>query len=165
MTEIQVDQHTFALAVGPDGWTVDGAPVQPEITRRDAYTWDVTLNHQRYQVLVMATDPDNQTVTLRVNGKETTLHLTSRTTRMLKALGMEQTLTKKADVLKAPMPGLIHSIKVQPGDTVQKGDPVLILEAMKMENMIKATAPGVVAQIHVQEKQSVEKGERLISFE
>ncbi|MEL6135773.1 MAG: acetyl-CoA carboxylase biotin carboxyl carrier protein subunit, partial [Bacteroidota bacterium] len=78
--------------------------------------------------------------------------------------GMEHSLSKKLDSLKAPMPGLIHSLKVEAGQEVKKGDPLLILEAMKMENIIKSPGEGVVKEIHVVEKNSVEKNALLITF-
>jgi biotin carboxyl carrier protein len=62
------------------------------------------------------------------------------------------------------MPGLILDIKVTPGDVVKKGDVVIILEAMKMENSIKSPGDGVVKDIKVVLKQSVEKNQVLIQF-
>ena len=62
------------------------------------------------------------------------------------------------------MPGLIQRIEVNKGDEIHKGDPLLILEAMKMENVIKSPGEGIVSTIHVREKASVEKNELLISF-
>jgi biotin carboxyl carrier protein len=62
------------------------------------------------------------------------------------------------------MPGLILDIKVAPGDLVKKGDVVVILEAMKMENSIKSPGDGVVKDIKVALKQSVEKNQVLIQF-
>jgi biotin carboxyl carrier protein len=66
--------------------------------------------------------------------------------------------------IKAPMPGLILDLKVAPGDVVKKGDVVLILEAMKMENSIKSPGDGVVKEVKVSLKQSVEKNQVLIQF-
>ena len=66
--------------------------------------------------------------------------------------------------IKAPMPGLILDLKVKPGDEVKKGDVVLILEAMKMENIIKAPGDGLVKAVKVNLKQSVEKNQVLIQF-
>ncbi|MCL4121821.1 UNVERIFIED_CONTAM: hypothetical protein GTU68_029708 [Idotea baltica] len=63
------------------------------------------------------------------------------------------------------MPGLIHSISIQEGESVKKGDPILILEAMKMENIIKSPGEGIVNKIHVSPQSSVEKNELLITFE
>jgi biotin carboxyl carrier protein len=63
------------------------------------------------------------------------------------------------------MPGLVISILVEEGQEVQKGDSLLILEAMKMENVIKAAGKGVVKSIKVQQKNAVEKNQILIEME
>jgi biotin carboxyl carrier protein len=85
--------------------------------------------------------------------------------RLLRSLGMSVAGSSKASDIKAPMPGLIHSFFVQEGDTVAKGAHVLILEAMKMENVIKAPGDVKVAKIHVKKGDSVEKGQLIMSFE
>ena len=63
------------------------------------------------------------------------------------------------------MPGLVLKILVQPGDQVKKGEPLLVLEAMKMENVFKASDDVTIKEINVVEKQAVEKGNELINFE
>ena len=85
--------------------------------------------------------------------------------KLLKDLGMASQLTKKLEVLKAPMPGLIHKISVSAGDTVQKGEPLLILEAMKMENLIKSPGDGTIKEVVAAVGNSVEKNAVLIRFE
>ncbi|HNM32873.1 MAG TPA: biotin/lipoyl-binding protein, partial [Chitinophagales bacterium] len=66
---------------------------------------------------------------------------------------------------KAPMPGLVLDILVEAGQAVNKGDNLIILEAMKMENIIKASGSGTVKSIHVQKKDAVEKNQLLIEME
>ena len=67
--------------------------------------------------------------------------------------------------MSAPMPGVILEIKVAPGDQVNKGDVVMVLEAMKMKNELKASKDGVVAEIYVAAGQQVKFGETLVRFE
>ncbi len=62
----------------------------------------------------------------------------------------------------APIPGLVLKILVEKGDNVNAGDPVLILEAMKMESEIASTATGIIKKIRVKEGASVQEGEVLI---
>jgi biotin carboxyl carrier protein len=62
------------------------------------------------------------------------------------------------------MPGLVLKIMVEPGQEVSKGDGLLILEAMKMENIIKAPTDGVVKSIEVEQSNAVEKNQVLIKF-
>jgi len=66
--------------------------------------------------------------------------------------------------INAPMPGTILDIKVSIGDQVKKGDTILILEAMKMENEIVAAKDGVVVSINVESGASVESGQLLASI-
>jgi len=74
-----------------------------------------------------------------------------------------QTLTgSKVENIKAPMPGLVLEVMVSAGQTVQKGDPVLILEAMKMENVLKAPGDGTVVSVEVSKGNAVEKNAVLI---
>ena len=65
----------------------------------------------------------------------------------------------------APMPGNILSVNVKDGDTVKKGDILLILEAMKMENEIMAPHDATVAAVHVNKGDSVESGTALVSLQ
>ncbi|HEY3935504.1 MAG TPA: biotin/lipoyl-containing protein [Gemmatimonadales bacterium] len=66
--------------------------------------------------------------------------------------------------LKAPMPGMVIRVHVRPGDVVAPGAPLLVLEAMKMENEFKADAAGIVEAVLVEPGQAVEKGARLIEL-
>jgi len=67
--------------------------------------------------------------------------------------------------VKAPMPGMILKIKKREGETVEKGDSIIILEAMKMENDIKSPFSGVIKEIKVSENNPVDKGAILFSME
>lgn len=69
-----------------------------------------------------------------------------------------------ADALQAPMPGTILRILVNVGDAVSENQPLMILEAMKMENEIVATSAGTVTGIHVSQGQSVNPGDGLITI-
>ncbi len=69
-----------------------------------------------------------------------------------------------ASTIKAPMPGTVLSIKVTAGQSVKRGDVLLILEAMKMENEISAPADGVVAGIRVQAGSTVNTGDPMVDL-
>jgi glutaconyl-CoA/methylmalonyl-CoA decarboxylase subunit gamma len=64
--------------------------------------------------------------------------------------------------LAAPLPGRVTHVAVRPGDQVQAGDTLLVIEAMKMENEFRATAAGTVAEIRVEPGQAVNAGDILI---
>lgn len=77
--------------------------------------------------------------------------------------GSEENAGAAGDI-RAPMPGKILRIEVAPGQTVAAGDPLIIIEAMKMENEIKAAAAGTISEILVSEQQPVERNDLLISI-
>ncbi|PIW69302.1 MAG: hypothetical protein COW08_07855 [Ignavibacteriales bacterium CG12_big_fil_rev_8_21_14_0_65_30_8] len=101
---------------------------------------------------------------LNIEGKEFT-----STTKSLLQDKAEQLVSKKIkdnnyNLVNAPMPGLVLDIKVSVGDKIKKGDTLLILEAMKMENSIKSNYSGVIKEIFVDKNNPVEKGSKLISI-
>lgn len=69
-----------------------------------------------------------------------------------------------ARMVTAPIPGVIESVKVKPGDAVAIGQELLVLEAMKMKNSIKSTRSGKVAAIHVAAGDHVAHGASLVEF-
>jgi biotin carboxyl carrier protein len=86
-------------------------------------------------------------------------------TRHIRSLTVGSDQPRSADVLKAPMPGLVVRVQAEPGDKVSAGTGLVVLEAMKMENELKAAAPGVVKAVRVAPGEAVEKGQVLVEFE
>jgi biotin carboxyl carrier protein len=78
---------------------------------------------------------------------------------------MDSALANKVSEIKAPMPGLVLSVLVTEGQEVSKGDSLLVLEAMKMENVIKSPASGMIKKILINKADKVEKNEILIQFQ
>ncbi len=113
---------------------------------------------------LLAVDLEAKTLQIRLGHKTTTILLKDRFDLLLAEMGMNAAGSGSLKEIKAPMPGLILDLKVAPGDVVKKGDVVLILEAMKMENSIKSPGDGVVKEVKVSLKQSVEKNQVLIQF-
>jgi pyruvate carboxylase subunit B len=98
-------------------------------------------------------------------GERSELEVLDERTRHIRALTGAGDQKKSADVLKAPMPGLVVRLHVKPGDAVGPGAGLVVLEAMKMENELKAQAPGIVRTVRVTSGEAVEKGQVLVEFE
>ena len=77
----------------------------------------------------------------------------------------ESTSAEEAKVCRSPVSGIVASVTVQPGQALQVGDVLLILEAMKMETQVTAHVPGKVATINVKAGDSVQAGQVLVEFE
>ncbi len=72
---------------------------------------------------------------------------------------------EESSIIHAPMPGLIVKLNVKQGDSVSKGSPILILEAMKMQNELKSPRQGIVKEILVKEGTKVALEDKLVTLE
>lgn len=125
----------------------------------------VLYNGKSYTAIVESVDKVNKEVTLRLNGKLYKTSIKEPIDLLLSNMGMDLKSMQKAEPVKAPMPGLVLKVLVSPGQQINKGDGLVVLEAMKMENILKATAPATVKAIKVNERTAVEKGAVLIELE
>lgn len=165
MTEAIIQGQSLQVTTKNELLTVNGVEVPADISSVSPELWHILLHNHSYHIFIQKIDEENKTVTLAINGKRVEVKLVSRMEKLLKDLGMAGQMVKKLDVLKAPMPGLIHKVTVKEGDTVAKGDPILILEAMKMENVIKSPGDGVIKEIVAKEGSSVEKNAILVRYQ
>ena len=124
----------------------------------------IIYNNKSYRAEIVKADHQTKSFTIKVNNTIQTVTLKDKFDMLLEKMGMTATATSKLNFVKAPMPGLIIDLKIKAGDTVNAGDALLILEAMKMENVLKSPGDGVVKSVKVKKGDSVEKGQVLIEF-
>lgn len=136
-------------------------------------TYKMKINGEKYDAKIKKYKSDQ--VIVEVNGIDYEIELEKtdrrkteivRSPKTQPALDVVKTPSKpvvvSAGSVLAPIPGLVLRILVKEGDRVNSGDPVLILEAMKMESEIISTATGIISKISVKEGASVQEGEALI---
>jgi len=148
----------------PDAVTLNGQPFAWDIADLGQGRFHVLYEGRSYNAEVITADYATKNIVLKLNGQRVELNAKDRFDLLLERLGMSNTAAAKVNELKAPMPGLIVDIRVVPGQAVQKGDPLLVLEAMKMENILKAPADGTVASLKVNLRDNVQKGQVLVQF-
>jgi pyruvate carboxylase subunit B len=116
--------------------------------------------------VVHAASADGQGVwDIHIDGERFQATVVDERTRTIQALTGTSNVAHGPRSVKAPMPGLVVRVHVQVGDTVQAGQGVLVIEAMKMENELRVDGAGRVKTVHAQAGQPVEKGAVLIEFE
>ena len=165
MKEVQVNEkNTYSLKEEKGQLLLNGQPILADSLKKESNTWHILVENISYRVSLLKVNTEENEVLLSVNGKKAKVKITSEIESLLKKMGMAGAGTRKAAFINAPMPGMIYSLRVNEGDTVKKGDPVLILEAMKMENVIKSPSDGTIKKIHVKPGNSVEKGQLLMTF-
>lgn len=124
----------------------------------------VIENGKSHWVTVMEFDLRSRTCLLKVDGEIKKVRFLRDLDLMIEKMGLNAVQVNTLKSLPSPMPGLVTGIKIQTGQAVEKGTPLLILEAMKMENVIVAPHPAVIKEIKVKAGQAVEKGAVLIEF-
>jgi len=114
---------------------------------------------------VVSVNREQRSVTIQYKGMKHEFKVSEPLDELLKSMGLDNAMQTKISELKAPMPGLVLDVLVSPGQAVQKGDKLLVLEAMKMENAIKAPADAIVGAIRCEKGQAVDKNQVLLSFD
>jgi biotin carboxyl carrier protein len=137
---VRIDAHTLSLVV-------DG--VWPDATASGQHSYEVTVTPDPAGALSVRVGAESVGVTL--NGRR-------RWGRKDEA----RTGGSGPQRLSAPMPGKVVRVLVKPGDVVQARQPVVVVEAMKMENELRAGRDGTVAEVHAREGSSVEAGALLL---
>jgi biotin carboxyl carrier protein len=159
------DNQQFEIDIKSNNITLNGETVTPDWTLIGENKYHAIINNQSLTIELGNVDENGKQVSIVVNGVKYQVALQNQFDTLLKQLGMDKLAAGKVNNIKAPMPGLVLRINVAVGDVIKKGDALLVLEAMKMENVIKAAGDGVVKKINAVEKTAVEKGSILIEFE
>ncbi|MFI5209277.1 MAG: biotin/lipoyl-containing protein [Gemmatimonadales bacterium] len=102
---------------------------------------------------------------LAFRGERREVEVVDERTRHIRSLIGQGAQARGPAQLRAPMPGLVARVLVEPGQRVEAGAGLVVLEAMKMENELRAAQGGVVRALPVRPGQAVEKGQLLVEFD
>jgi biotin carboxyl carrier protein len=165
VSKVTVNKTTsLEIEFADQGITVNGEPFQWDIVKLGNGHFHILHNKKSYKAEVVKADKSTKTFTFKINNHIHTVEVKDKFDLLLEKLGMNNGAVGKVNNVKAPMPGLIIDMKVKAGDTVKAGDQLLILEAMKMENILKSSGDGVVKSVKVKKGDTVEKNQVLIEF-
>jgi len=164
MLNIKVNEQEFIFDLISGNAILDGKPVNAYTVKLAPNKYHVIINHKSYNIELLEKSENGKTMRILVNGIKQEIAIKDKYDALLSQLGMDKLMTTKNNNIKAPMPGLVLRIMAKVGDQVKKGDALLVLEAMKMENIIKADGEGIVKRIAVEPKQVVEKNTLLIEL-
>ncbi len=125
----------------------------------------IIKDNKAYKTEIMQSDFQKKTYTICINGNSYVIKIKDALDGLIKELGLGLDKKNKDTHIMAPMPGLILEVRVEHGQTVKEGDPLLVLEAMKMENIILAPNEGIIHSIQVKKGDAVDKRQLLIEME
>jgi pyruvate carboxylase subunit B len=141
---------------------VDGLAVEAVLLVSPEGVGTLELAGRRFRITF---DPDGEQGEDRgmtVNGRRTAVRVDDRRSLLRQQMQKSEESASAVVTVKAPMPGLVLKVLVKAGHTVAKGDGLVVLEAMKMENEVRAERSGVVESVMIEERGPVEKGQVLL---
>lgn len=164
MVEITVGTMILRAETEDDVLHIDGNPFPMDIVRIRENYYSIIYNNKSFTGEVLSVDRRTRRLQIRVNNTRYEVCVKDKFDLLLEKMGMGINNAGRANTVRAPMPGLIVDMKIKEGDEVQQHDPLLVLEAMKMENVIKSPGAGIVKRVHVNKGESVEKNQILVEF-
>lgn len=122
-------------------------------------------NNKPFCIEILKSDFNKKQYILIVNNNKFEININDHLDQLINEMGFTLGSAKNVDSIAAPMPGLILEVHVNVGQEVKEDDPLLILEAMKMENVITSPHDGIIKSVNAIKGNTVEKGSLLIEFE
>lgn len=148
---------------------VDGLEIESrsgaDILWKSRDFFEIIYKGQSFKGEIVKRDIENKKLTLKLNHRVFEIQKKFELDALIAKLGLDKVKVKQLKELESPMPGRILSVQVKAGDHVKVGDPILSLEAMKMENMLKSDGEGIVKSVAIKKEEVVDKGQLLIEFE
>ncbi len=142
---------------------------EDEISKKDIIKTSDTVfhilqNNTSYYAEVKESDFNSKQYTISINNNNYLVDISNGLDLRIKEMGFSIGSSKHVNEVKAPMPGLLLDVHVKIDQEVKEDDPLLILEAMKMENIILSPRNGVIKSISASKGDAVDKGQILIEF-
>lgn len=138
--------------------------LETDVVRTSGQTYHIIKDSKSYNGELVRADFNEKKYWVKINNNTYEIALLDSLDLLIKKMGFSLASSKNVSLVDAPMPGLILDIHVSEGQTVSENDPLLILEAMKMENVITSPRDGVIKEVMVKKGEAVDKKHLLISF-
>ncbi|MCE7061461.1 acetyl-CoA carboxylase biotin carboxyl carrier protein subunit [Dyadobacter sp. CY343] len=159
------ETRTLEISSTPEGWLIGETLFDGDIVQISENQYHLIWKNKSYNIEILNRERAEKSFHLLINGTEYFTTAKDNLDLLLEGMGLQNSDSKKVNHIKAPMPGLIQSIAVAEGDQVSKGDILLVLVAMKMENVIKSAGNGIVKSLKIAPGEIVEKNQVLMEFQ
>ena len=160
---LDVRTGDLSLTLSRDGgaFSVDGEPVEARVSWLSEHTVLVVVDGRPSVVTV---ERDGATARVTNAGTAVDVAVRTETDLLLERFGLDAADGSAEREVRAPMPGLVLRVLAQPGDAVEAGQGLVVLEAMKMENELKAPTGGTVVAVHAEAGAAVGKNALLVEL-
>jgi len=152
------------LNIDAENNSVAGKKVEWDLEQTGHHKYSIIYKGKVFNAEVLLIDKSACQVSIKINGRIYNSNYSDEYEQLLQKMGIGKSLNPSQPELKAPMPGMVIKVLAIAGQQIKKGDSLLILEAMKMENIIKAASDCLVTSIHIRAGDKVEKNQVIMNF-
>jgi len=165
MYQIKInDKYDFEAVRSGESLLINNKSAAADIKHINGGIYHIIEGSRSYNADVVSFDSAEKNAQIKINNNTYTITAKDQFDILLDKLGLSSLTSAALSEIKAPMPGLVLKVFVTEGDEIKKGDNLLILEAMKMENIIKCPADVTIKKLRIKSGDKVEKGQILIEF-
>jgi len=158
---VEIEGQTYEVELGPEGTHIDKQQVDVDLKpNHGSHLWHLVLDGRSHTL--GAHRRERGLWEIEIDGRRHRVRALDERRRAIRDLAGVAAVSHGPIEVQAPMPGLIIKVEVEPGDQVDVGQGLIVIEAMKMENEIKATSAGSVTSVRVAAGQPVDKGDTLL---
>ena len=164
MYKVTVKGKQLQVKINASEKTLNGKYYEADTIELKKGKFHILRNNRSYTAEIVDISTEEKSLTIKINNREYKLNVKDKYDELLHEMGFDSMQMKKGGDIKAPMPGLVLNVMVSPGQQIKEGDAILVLEAMKMENVLKASSDGEVKKIIVKKGDKVEKNQLMVSL-
>jgi biotin carboxyl carrier protein len=162
---VDIAGRAYEIDIGPEGLRLDGRKVEADLRpNHDSHLWHLVLEGRSYALSARRREQRGEW-DIEVDGRRHQALALDERRKAIRELSGSAAVSHGPLEIKAPMPGLIIKVEVDAEDEVERGQALIVIEAMKMENELKAVSAGRVTDVRVAAGQAVDKGEPLLVIE
>jgi len=145
--------------------TFEKSELRADLISQEGNHFSFLIDGKKHIARVDSVSSDGKQFKIRAAGQYFMVDVKTELDQLMDRMGLADYDTQVIGNIEAPMPGRVLEVKVDVGDDVEEGTPLMVLEAMKMENILCATGTGKIERILVKQGATVDKGELLIEME
>lgn len=159
------NQQPIEVAFDGNTTSINGNNRIVDIEKIGSNRYHLLIDNNSFDVILIDFNTRKKSFHFNISGRKIVVALEDDFDLLLEKMGIDKGASEKISEIIAPMPGLVLDVLVNIGETVEEGSPLLVLEAMKMENIIKSPCKAIIASIEVKKQQKIDKNELMIRFE
>lgn len=153
----------YLVNIGPQSFKLEAEQLDEMDLVENGGHYHLIIDNQSYKIEFLK--QEGKTIFLKHDDNIYQVDIQDQLDQLVESMGLNTIKEVKLNEVKAPMPGIILEVLVKPGQEIQAGDALLILEAMKMENVIKADGSGTIKKIVFAKGAAVEKNQIILELE